>query len=219
MKIVYKIFVIVLIVCIPFVSIFAATNIVLRMPDLYVYEFNKTQITKEIKLDIHVDKLGSIFSDFMIHKNEVFELKAEYQGREQEVFDVNAQEDMDNLRSQLNIILIILGAMLLILTIIYWILIANKKKTDLRNGFKGGVVLFVFIIILLTMAFNIEAVREMIYQYIFITPLDKDNVLSLLLTKQFARDLLIAGTAVATIILGILASITWSMTKPRRMFW
>jgi len=98
MRVLYKIFFIVLIVCIPIISLFAALNIVLRLPDLYDYEFNSAEITKEIELGMKDDEVGAFFSDFMLYKNDTFDLTAEYQNREQAVFDKNEQENMENIR-------------------------------------------------------------------------------------------------------------------------
>ena len=218
MKVVYHFFLLVLIICIPLISIFAAFNVVLRMPDLYVYEFNKTEITKEIKLNIENDELGGVFSDFMLGKNKVFQLNAEYEGRELEIFSINDQKNMENLRHLLNIMLIVMGVMFVITFISYWILISMKNKLDIRNAFKGGVILYSSITILSFLAFYISFLRDIIYKFIFISPMKEDSVLSLMLTKHFANDCLIAGSVIAAIILIIFASITWNLTKPRRMF-
>ena len=86
MKIGYKIILVILTVCIPFVTLITAFNVVLRMPDLYVYEFNNTEITSEIDLEMTGDELGHFFSDFMFGKQDEFKLYAEYRGREQAVF-------------------------------------------------------------------------------------------------------------------------------------
>jgi hypothetical protein len=43
---------------IPVVCILSAFNIVFRMPDLYIYEFNKNQIADEIDLGMKDDELG-----------------------------------------------------------------------------------------------------------------------------------------------------------------
>jgi hypothetical protein len=45
MNVFHRILFVVIAVCIPVVSLFSALNIVFRLPDLYVYEFNKNQLS------------------------------------------------------------------------------------------------------------------------------------------------------------------------------
>lgn len=219
MKLVYKIFVSVLVICIPFISVFAACNIVLRMPDLYVYEFNSTEVTNQIELSMKDDELGKFFSDFMIGKTKDFQLVAEFQEREQNVFSKNDQNNMENLRNILNRMLIIMGILLAVTVITYWILIAKKKRTEIRYAFKGSLIIFVILTILIVITFNIQYARDFINQVIFISSMEANEVLPLMLTEQFTRDCIVASIAVASVIIAILASITWRLTKPRRMFW
>jgi len=73
--------------------------------------------------------------------------------------------------------------------------------------------------VLLFILFNIHQSKEFWYRMIFINPFGTDDVLPLMLSGHFAQMSLIAITAISLILLVILASIIWRLTKPRRMFW
>ena len=96
MSIFYRILFIIIAVCIPVVCILSAFNTVFRLPDLYVYEFNRNQIASEIDLGITDEELGQFFSDFMKGKEDEFDLFAEYRDREQAVFGTVEQINMEN---------------------------------------------------------------------------------------------------------------------------
>ncbi len=219
MSIFYRILTIIIAVCMPVVSICAACNIVFRLPDLYVYEFNNQEIAREIDLGMHDDELGQFFSDFMKGKENAFDLFTEYRDREQNVFSTDEQINMENVRKLLNLTLYIAGIALFLSILCYFLFLWKKMKYELRMAFKAGIVVFAVLQVLLHITFNISPVRAFFYHVIFINPFGADDVLPLMLTERFARLSMFANSAVALIAMVILTSITWRLTKPRRMFW
>lgn len=218
MRLIYKIFLAILIICIPLSSILAAGNVVLRMPDLYVYEFTSAQIANEINLGITDEELGTFFSDYMLMKKDNFDLHAEFRDREQSVFGTGEQIAMENARELLNKTLMGLAITALLSIILYWIVLSKKLKPELRVAFKGGLIIFGLIGVISIILFKLP-VSETIMQSIYIYNFGEDDVLPLMLTRKFAGDCLTAILVVSMVILAIIGSITWKLTKPRRMFW
>lgn len=219
MNIFYRILLVIIAVCIPAVSILGALNIVFRMPDLYSFEFNRNQIAGQIDLGITDDELGQFFSDFMMEKKDDFDLFTEYRDREQAVFGTVEQINMEHARKQLNLTVYVLGGAVILSVLSYLILLIKKKKYELRIAFKGGIFVFTITLVLFYILLYIDQTRVFLYRQIFIDPFGADDVLPLMLTKQFAQMSLAAISAVSLVILLILASVTWRLTKPRRMFW
>lgn len=219
MSIFNRIIFFVIAVSIPVVCILSAFNIVFRMPDLYVYEFNKNQIADEIDLGMKDDELGKFFSDFMTGKKDDFDLFTEYRDREQDVFGTVEQINMENARRLLNITVYILGGAIALAAAGCSIYLVKKRKYELRIAYKGGVLVYTVLMVIFFIAFNVGRSKEFLYRHIFINQFGTDDVLPLMLTGQFAQMSLLAVTAVSLIILVILASIIWRLTKPRRMFW
>lgn len=219
MNIFYRILLVIIAVCIPAVSILGALNIVFRMPDLYSFEFNRNQIAGQIDLGITDDELGQFFSDFMMEKKDDFDLFTEYRDREQAVFGTVEQINMEHARKQLNLTVYVLGGVGILSVLSYLILLIKRKKYELRIAFKGGIFVFTITLVLFYILLYIDQTRVFLYRQIFIDPFGADDVLPLMLTKQFAQMSLAAISAVSLVILLILASVTWRLTKPRRMFW
>ncbi|WP_227017634.1 DUF1461 domain-containing protein [Sinanaerobacter chloroacetimidivorans] len=210
---------ILLIICIPLISITGAYNIVLRMPDLYVYEFNRVQLTDELELELKDEEFGHFFSDFMIGKVENFELIADYQGKEQNVFHTMEQVSMEHFKQLLNILLYAFAGMLLIAVICYGVFMANNRKYFLRTAFKSGILVYLVMIILPIITYLVPSLRDFMQQFIFRFKFNEDNLLTQIFTESFVVEFLAATTFISAVILFITGSVTWRMTKPRRMFW
>jgi hypothetical protein len=189
------------------------------MPDLYVYEFNNAQITDKIDLNLTDDELGNFFSDYMMEKKDDFNLIAEYREREQKLFSTGEQISMENARNLLNDSLFALAGFGILTVLGYAVYLLKKRKMALRFAFQGAAIFYAVLCVLTIIAFNLVPVRTALQQFIFIYPHEADDVLPFILTGKFARDCISAGTLGAGIIMGILASFTWKITKPRRMFW
>lgn len=206
-------------ISIPVVCILSAFNIVFRMPDLYIYEFNKNQIADEIDLGMKDDELGEFFSDFMMGKKDNFDLFTEYRDREQDVFGTVEQINMENARRLLNDSVYILGGAGVLAVFGCFIYLIKKRKQEFRIAYKGGILVYTILMVVLFILFNIDQTKEFLYRLIFINPFGTDDVLPLMLTEQFAQMSLVAITAISLILLVVLASVIWRLTKPRRMFW
>lgn len=219
MSILNRIIFLIVAVSIPIVCILSAFNIVFRLPDLYVYEFNKNQIADEIDLGMKDDELGKFFSDYMTGKKDDFDLFTEYRDREQAVFGTVEQINMENARRLLDQTFYVLIGAAVLSVAGCGIYLARKRKYELRGAYKGAILVYTILMIVFFILFNISQTKEYLYRLIFTNQFGADDVLPLMLTEQFARMSLVAITAVSLVLLVILASIIWRLTKPRRMFW
>lgn len=214
-----KLMSVIITVCLPIIVILGASNIVLRMPDIYIYEFKSVETVRELNFSITDDELGHFFSDFMKGKNEKFELLIDYGDREIYAFGPKEQLNMDNARKLLNYTAYAFGILALLLIISYWVLLNKERKFTLRAAYKGGISVFVALQIILYALFFNDNTRSFFYNLIFYNPYDVDDVLPLILTEHFAKTCMYANTIVSVVILLLLLSVTWKLTKPRRMFW
>ncbi|MDF3000584.1 MAG: hypothetical protein K0Q48_703 [Bacillota bacterium] len=219
MRILYRTLAVFVAVCVAAVTILGACNIVFRMPDIYIYEFNSQEISSQIDLGMGDDELGTFFSDFMKGSVEEFDLFIEYRDRDQNVFGTVEQINMEHARKLLNDSLYALVGGAFILIALYCIFLHKKWKYELRGAFKLGIAFFVAAQAALHITFNIASIRLFYYQLIFPIAYGADDVLPLMFTERFARLSVFANSAVAFVLLLILASATWKLTKPRRMFY
>lgn len=88
----------------------------------------------------------------------------------------------------------------------------------LRIAFKGGTALFAALQIMIFVLFFNSNTRSFFHNLIFINPYDVEDALPLILTQDFAKLCVYANLIVSTIIMIIIFSVTWNLSKPRRMF-
>ncbi len=219
MNIFYRILFCVIAVCVPVVTILSGFNIVFRMPDLYVYEFNKNQTTKEVELGITNDELGEFFSDYMMGKEKELNLLVEYRDRERPVFGAVEKLNMENARELLNNSLFVLGGALILGVAGCGVFLAKKKKYELRGAFKAGILVQTLALIACSFALYFDQPRSFLYHKICTSAFGADDVLPLMLTKEYAQLSVAAASAVSIVLLVILVSVVWRLTKPRRMFY
>ena len=75
MRVLVRILIGILVLCIPIVSILAAANLITRAPDLYSFEFTRSQVLTENKIRIDEKELSEYISDFMLGKEDEFDYK------------------------------------------------------------------------------------------------------------------------------------------------
>lgn len=216
--VVLKVIGVLLMVTISFSALAAAYNLALRMPDLYGYEMNRTQLAKEARLDKKDDEIGEFFSAFMMGKEEKFEFIAEYQGREQSIFHLREQLVMERFRDLMDVVFFTFLGLFTLTVLGYIIMFSYGKRQELRTAFKGSVIIFLALSVLSVLVFLIPATREMAVGLFFTQPFLEEELLGRVFTITFAKRLLMAVTVISTVFLLIGGSLTWRWTRTRRMF-
>ncbi|MDD2215213.1 MAG: DUF1461 domain-containing protein [Eubacteriales bacterium] len=210
MRLLLRVLFAVLIFCLPVFSILAAENLICRAPDLYTYEFTKTQITREARIGVSERDLGEFFSDYFLGKKEEFSYITEYQDREQDLFNLRESNVMRNIRELLNHLTLFMFGVVLITIAAYWILLHYNRKEGIRLAFKWSLVFYG----ILWVTFGL-----ILFPWAPFKSLETEDLLLRLITSGFITDWFLAGIFISAVVMGILGSITWKLTKPRRMFW
>ncbi|WP_027399534.1 hypothetical protein [Anaerovorax odorimutans] len=218
MRVMYRIFFGALILIIPLISIIGAGNIVLRMPDVYTYQFNSMEFSGEVTIDKTNEELGDFISSFMFGKIENFDLRGYFEDIDKDIFKTEENVIMNNFRSFLNKSMIIFTIITIIAVIMYVILFRADRKLALRISFKITFIFYLMLVIAGVICFILSKTREYIYYIIFKNPLLEDGALASIMTNELAKMCVIGIIIVSAIILAGLASLTWKITRPRRMF-
>lgn|GEM_PF-1900515 len=218
MKVIRRILAGLLIVIIPCIAIGISANILTRLPDVYAFQFTKSQITEEIELTAKPAELAALFSSYLQGKIPDFELVSEYQGREQQIFTMREQIGMEKVKQHLNwLLLIVMLLISLSIILIYW-LIRRGEKELIRTAYKYAV-LFLGIFWLWTLLAPIKGfLGGSVLKLIFGSSFVGDSLLGLLLSRDFLVTWFYFNFIASSIILFILGNIIWRFTKERRMF-
>lgn len=217
-KIFNVIVVVLLVIAIPCIALFSASNVALRIPDVYKYELNRTEIADEIGLEMTADETADFISSYMFGDIEKFQIEAEYQGKDRALFTEDETKLFGWLRDSLDKSLIILIVCVLYAAFAYWLLFRQKMKKSIRNSYLAGMGLFVLTsaasaVILLSDGIRPGAVKSLT-GYVS----HKDDILLQLFNDTLTLEFVIVIFAMSALLLLIGMSVTWRFTKPERIF-
>lgn len=219
MKTMYRFFFVALILFVPLISILSASNLVLRLPDMYVYQFNSMDLTNEMNLEMTSEELGNFFSNYMLGKEDEFAIDTSYVGKEGPQFTAEENAIMRHFRGVLNHSLLVLFILTLLGLVMYIMLFRDDRKEALRVALKCAFFFYLLLLIIGLVGYFIPATRASLYSFIFQYPLQKEGLLTLIFTDSMAKTCLGAMVVVSAVVLGALASLTWRITRPKRMFY
>jgi hypothetical protein len=210
--------IIILTINIALIAIFTGTNLITRYPDLYSFEFTNTEIFNEIDLVYDEDELANIFSNYLFGEISDFQIVAEYQGREVEVFSNQEQIGMQNLKTLLNYIFIISIIILPISILIVLFMIRKGWKVLVRRAYNYSLGLFGIFWVAIWISYFAGWFSKLTNYYIITGINDSETVLGLLINTGFQRDWLLFTMIASSVFMLIMRMIIWKYTKERRMF-
>lgn len=200
-----------LILLIPFMSILSAVNLALRMPDLYQFDLNRTENIDKLGLDTDSESMSSFISDFMFNKEPRFNFI--------DIFTKNDEAFMSALRGTLNMTLVLILLALIFIIFTYFFLLRQNRKEALRVAFKYGTLLYFFSIVIIIISLVITSLRKAITGLVIPFNLTKSDMLLQLFSQDLVMPALIAIVIISFIVMVIIRTLTWKMTKPERIFW
>ncbi|MDR3295473.1 MAG: DUF1461 domain-containing protein [Clostridiales Family XIII bacterium] len=218
MKIINRSLFVLLILVLPVICILAAANLTFRLPDVYRYEFSRSEVTKEIGLDLSQDELADFFSAYMFGDGD-FQKTAWYMGRERPVFGRGEGTVMGQFRNLLNLSARVLAAAFLLALFSFWFLLRQDKKEALRIAWRAASVLYAACIVALFALFSFEELHTQLYEWYFVYSFDEADILPLLLSRAFFLENAVVVTVLSLIILAVGYSVTKRLTRPDRMFY
>lgn len=215
---VHKLMIIMLALAAPLVSIFGALNAVFRMPDFFRFEFDRLEVSKSLDLAVSDSELGGFFSDFMIHKLDVFSLVTDYQGIVRELFTDSEASLMNNFRVMLDASLIIAVVFLILMVFIIIIMYINIMAKDLRLSLNISLGIYIVSLVLLAIYFNVTDGDVFLVGGLLNGALTVDNLLPQMFDERFTMDASIAIFAISFIVMMIIRYVVWKMTAQKGIF-
>jgi hypothetical protein len=188
------------------------------MPDLYNFDVSRTVVAADIELKVGSEAIGDLISDYMFHKTDYFQLRAEYQGREKPVFSINDGMNMSRYRQLLDRSVLAFGLCLAIGVAVFAGLCAAGRRRALRNGCRVGLALCVPALGGLAELAHNDDVRDTVLRVLFNIRTQSGDVLTQLFGEGYRLEALIAVTVISAVIAIITHSIVRVFTKERRTF-
>lgn len=211
-------------IIIPFVFFVSIITFLSQITVFYAYEFDKLETIEKANIkEVSPDDMAEMMVGYIKGKRDTFQLLAQVNNKERNLFNNKEQRHMRDVRSLINLGNWISGIGIGLIMIIYFTLFM-VDKTLLRRMYK--IVLGVYILFLAGMAamskINFYKGFNLFHEIFFTNDLwildpDKD-ILLMLMPLNFFMDALISAFILETIVIILLGVVTWRITKTKNIF-
>ena len=218
-----KICALILAIFLPLVPLLGAANVIFRLPDLYQFDFDRTESFREIQLtlgDKTGQELGLLISRFMKHEIDEFRPaeNVQFQGKESSVFTRPDRTAMDRARNILDNLRIIFFLVFPAVAIVILLLIRFKRRRDFWIGYNIGLGLYGLIAISLLVLSSFPEDRYNLFQWIVGVKFSELDILPQLFDNGFYVESAVLVVAVSTVILFVGRTFVKKYAVQDRMF-
>ncbi len=219
MKILLRVLAACLIVAIPVFSLTAGANLVLRMPDVYQYEFKSTDALRNIPAGMNSDEMGEFISDYMMGKTSDFQV---FYGDEAKPSSLFTQEEIDaaaRTRVLAGWVLAVCLLALILMLLGIFMLMKNGFGEEIRKRLKRAFMVFgglvVAYVVVLTCGGKLLNLK--LLGFLSYVPLDEDYY-SALFCQGLQTKILIMVPVISAIIMGLIVYVLHKVTEPKMIF-
>jgi hypothetical protein len=207
MKIINRTLFALLILAVPLTCILAAVNLSARLPDIYRYEFNRSEIVAEMGLGVTNDELAQFFSHYMLGRLDDFQYTDVK--RERPIFGIGEAVFMGQLRELLNRSLHCLIGMVCFILFTYRFLLRRDRKEAVRFAYRAGMALYALIAAGIAVALYRKDWLTDVFDEFFLYKFEETDIVPQLLPPE----ILFENAAVAAVISLIILLAGYSATK------
>jgi hypothetical protein len=217
MKFINRILFGLLILAIPLTCILTAGNLSARLPDVYRYEFNRSEIINDLGLGVTSDELARFFSQYMLGTLDDFQYTDVK--RERPIFGIGEAVFMDRLRSLMNTSLFFLAGMVVIVLFTYWFLLRQGRKEAIRIAYKAGAVLYAIMAAATAFLLYSHKFPANLLDDFFLYKFEETDVVPQLLPPVIILENALVSAVISLIMLLIGYSVTKRLTRVTSMFY
>jgi hypothetical protein len=206
-----------LILAIPLTCILTAVNLSARLPDVYRYEFNRSEIVSEMGLGVTNDELARFFSQYMLGTLDDFQYTDVK--RDRPIFGIGEAVFMDRLRSLLNMSFVCLVCAVILILFTYVFLLRQNRKEAVRLAYKAGAVLYAVMVAAIAFLLYSNKFPANVLDDFFLYKFEETDAISQLLPPVIIVENALVCAVISLIMLLIGYSFTKRLTRTVGMFY
>ncbi len=211
---------IILVITVPIILITLSQNIIFRVPDVYAYYFNDSQVVDKLYTSVTNAEMADGIASFLNHLSETEFQIYEDTGYEQlGIFCSGDSYNMLMLRHALTAsgVMCIVG--LLITIAIYGYFIKRNNKKPLRISFIISMILTLALFALETCTFSIETMREGFFRLIGVRTASSSAEFLTIMDDGFWAMISVFLGGMTLIMILLAVYIHFSVTRKTKMFY
>lgn len=208
----------ILLVSIPLFVIMAVDNTLLRLPDVYKYHFLSSEVLNERMIAADENDVSQLMSDFLMHKTDKFQMKEDLEYMPADLFTKADGTMFQSFRSILDA-QAILGAFMLLVTVLLIIFLLRQKQNDLLlRSFYYSLPVFALMKIIEIILMVFGPSRNRVFGIPEMTSQDAQDLIPALLDNSFFRSLAFAESVLSLVFLGVIYYIILNLAGRKTTF-
>ncbi len=207
-----------LVIAVPVVALGLACNALVRLPDLYQYTMNETQLLRAFNAQGQEEAVAGSISKYMQHR--VDELQYQYDEEDEMslLFSRDEQNFMAHMRFKADIWAGIFFLLLILAATGIIVLYKGEHYEIIRMRLKWAIGVFILFDLAIAVMLLVPGLWENITAR-FVGMLGEEHVLGNVFSVPFVRLYSIASGIFGSVIMGIISYFLFKHIKPKSIFW
>lgn len=218
MRVLFKTLAVLFVITVPVTAICASANVVMRMPDVYQYEFKSTNALNSFGLEKSDDEMGEFISDFMMGKEKEFQIWVGDEEKPQAVFNEGEVAAASRARLITNVIAVFGAVSAVGMAASFIVLKRNDFNREIRIQFKKSTAVYAVMVIIylagLFVMYNMGYTFSDILGYV---PAEGD-LAPQIITAGLMRKVYIMIAAISALLMGLIGYFVFKVTEPKKIF-
>jgi len=208
----------ILLVSIPLFVIMSVDNTLLRLPDLYKYQFLSSEVLNERMIAADENDVSQLMSDYLMHKTDKFQMKEDLEYMPADLFTKADGTMIQTLRSLLDA-QAILGFFMLLGSVLLIIFILRQKEKDLLlRSFYFSLPIFALMKIIEVALMLFGPTRKRVFGIPTIDTTNVEDLVPALLDNSFFQSLAVAESVLSLVFLGVIYYIILNLAGRKTTF-
>ncbi len=207
-----------LVIAVPVVSLGLACNALIRLPDVYQYAMNDTQVLKSFNAGGQEENVAKCIATYMQHRSEELQYQYDEEDEMSLLFSRDEQNLMKNIRFETDIWALVFIVALILTVVALIVLTKGGHYEIIRHRIKLSIAVYVGAFLTLGVLLFIPAIWDKL-SLMFTETLEEEQILYLLFSGNFFRMYSIAVEGIAAVIMGIFSYLLLKYIKPKTIFW
>ncbi|MBR6014669.1 MAG: DUF1461 domain-containing protein [Firmicutes bacterium] len=207
-----------LVIAVPVVSLGLACNALVRLPDLYQYTMNDTQLLRSFNAQGQEEAVAHSISKYMQHRADELQYQYDEEDEMSLLFSRDEQNLMAHLRFKADIWAGIFFLLLVLAASAIIVLYRGEHYEIIRIRIKIAIGVYIAFALAIVAMLLMPGVWEGIVAK-FAAAIDEEHLLYSIFSPQFIRLYSIASGIMGAVIMGIASYLVLKYIKPKSIFW
>jgi len=206
----------ILIVAIPVLVMMAASNTLMRLPDVYKYHLLSSEVLSERMISADETDVSKLISNYMVHKTDTFQMKENLDYMPDNLFTKADGDIMFGIRRMTDLQLVLGLAMMVLAAAVIVYLVRKREKDILLRDFYLCLPVYAFLQIANAVILLFSPIRNRVFG--IVADKGDGNLLPAILDGSYFRLLVLTELVLSLVFLGLIYYLVLNLSGRKTTF-